>query len=477
MNSKRLVFLLTLLVVCYFDVFSQNDEEKTIVHKVEETGGLVSYYFWEEDSIQTILNNLIDKPFILNYKIEKVKFQKHDETIPLYHLKNHVFHLAFEKTATNSIKKYEYKDSISNLKYLYPLQRELSEKQVNICFVKRNGVWEITEQKRVIYISIDSKNKWRFSHSSDSLIYKGNFFNSSGSFIVFRLLNESKQIINEQVYNYGGQNVEDLLNSKSTIKSQRYLLFVNGYRGPKRDKIETDHLVTSKDRFHYWFKLDNLYIDRLIPSKIYYLDGSMNIGTSNHRTFWSFSRSLILSTFVLRKQKAKDNFSRLNRNINLEGFQLRKERGRIAGKAFLAAICNVPGCNQIKDTIDIVCHSMGYAYTLGFIEEVKDKVIFRNIYIIAPENACAEGSDWSLFQQVWQYGSNLDQKNADPIWQQDGVAPQCQVKDLDSPKVKKGGRAFFPSDWPKRNFIDSHMVYNYYWIFDRIQKGENGFVE
>lgn len=446
-------------------------------HITEETGGLVSYYFWEEDSNHRIINNFIDKPFILNFEIDKIPQNKHDESITLYHLKNHVFHLAFEKTAINTLKKYEYRDSNSHFKVFYPLQRRIADEQLNICFVKRNGIWEIKRHKKVIYINIDTSNHWSFSHSSDSLLYNEKLFKSSGTFIVFRTLNQSHIIINEQVYNYGGQNVESLLKSNYSIQPQRYLLFVNGYRGPKRDKIETDHLVTSKDRFHYWFKLDNKYIDKLSPQKTYYLDGSMNIGTSNHRTFWSFGKSLILSTFVLRKQKAKDNFSRLNRDTNIEGFQLRKERGKIAGKAFLAAICNVPGCNQIRDTIDIVCHSMGYAYTLGFIEEVKDKVNFRNIYIIAPENACAEGADWNLFQQVWQYGSNLDQKNADPIWQQDGVAPQCQVKDLDSPKVKKGGRVFFPSDWPKKNFIDSHMVYNYYWIFDCIQKGENGFVE
>ena len=119
---------------------------------------------------------------------------------------------------------------------------------------------------------------------------------------------------------------------------------------------------------------------------------------------------------------------------------------------------------------------MGYAYSLGFIEEIKDKVVFGKMYIIAPESACVDGFDWTLFQEVWQYGSNLDQKDPDPIWEQDGVAPQCQVKGLEKVDPKKGGRAFIPKDWPRKNFIDSHQPYNYYWIFERIKLGENGYV-
>ena len=119
---------------------------------------------------------------------------------------------------------------------------------------------------------------------------------------------------------------------------------------------------------------------------------------------------------------------------------------------------------------------MGYAYSLGFIEELKGKVVFGKMYVIAAESACADSVDWNMFEEVWQYGSNLDQENPDPIWQQDGVAPQCKLKGIECLPPTKGGRAFIPKDWPKKNFIDSHQLYNYDWMFERIKKGEPGYI-
>ena len=147
-------------------------------------------------------------------------------------------------------------------------------------------------------------------------------------------------------------------------------------------------------------------------------------------------------------------------------------QGRIAGKALLEALCNSPACQQTIDTIDIVCHSMGYAYALGLIEEIKNKVTFGKIYILAPENASADNVDWNLFEEVWQYGSNSD----DPLWEQDGIAPQTAVKGIENLHADKGGRLYFPVDWPLKNFIDSHQLYNYDWIFKRINKGEKGYI-
>jgi hypothetical protein len=119
---------------------------------------------------------------------------------------------------------------------------------------------------------------------------------------------------------------------------------------------------------------------------------------------------------------------------------------------------------------------MGYAYALGFMDVLDGKVVFGKIYILAPENACVGGFDWSKVEEVWQYGSNLDQANPDPVWEQDGIAPQCQVKGLEKVDKNKGGRAFIPKDWPHKNFVDSHMLNYYFWIFDRIKKGEPGYI-
>jgi hypothetical protein len=98
--------------------------------------------------------------------------------------------------------------------------------------------------------------------------------------------------------------------------------------------------------------------------------------------------------------------------------------------------------------------------------------------IIAPENACSGGfSDWGQFEDVWQYGSNLYEPNADPVWEQDGVAPQIRAKGLNDEEGKRG-RAFIPSDWPHKNFIDSHRIKYYGWIFDLpiINPNTNGYI-
>jgi len=113
------------------------------------------------------------------------------------------------------------------------------------------------------------------------------------------------------------------------------------------------------------------------------------------------------------------------------------------------------------DTLDIVCHSMGYAYALGMIDVLKDSVTFGRFYIIAPENAESGGTDWNVFTEVWQYGSDEETlKNTPKL--QDGVAPQTKAKDL-----PKDRRVFIPYDVPQ-GFLKSHSIGNYKWIFTKL---------
>ena len=464
-------------------VFSQSATVKdsntiSLRHTFQPTGALVAYYFWEEDSIGNIVNNEIKQPFLQNYFITPW-INKNHHTIFDYAQLNGIIN-AFAHTKTVKKKKHSFKIIQDNkkIKVNYSLIRDKAESIGSIVYIKKNNIWTAQKKSSVHYFTISSDNRWKYSHSNDSItLEKENIkIQSNGQYLILKYLNIDNSLGKEVVYTYSGTEVtNDVIERKLTI-SQRVLVFSNGYRGPTRNKDETDDLVTNKDRYHYWFKLDNLFIERLKPAETFYIDGSMGINTSNHKTFRKFILSYFRSTFIFRKKKAKNKYKTLNTISNLEGFEIRKNRGKIAGKSFLTAICNSPDCLQTKDTVDIVCHSMGYAYSLGFIEEIKDKVVFGKMYIIAPESACVDGFDWTLFQEVWQYGSNLDQKDPDPIWEQDGVAPQCQVKGLEKVDLKKGGRAFIPKDWPRKNFIDSHQPYNYYWMFERIKLGENGYV-
>jgi hypothetical protein len=92
------------------------------------------------------------------------------------------------------------------------------------------------------------------------------------------------------------------------------------------------------------------------------------------------------------------------------------------------------------------------------------------LYILAPENACSGGCDWSWFKEVWQYGT--DEKTVKP-YNQDGVAPQCMAPGLDRlPASTKGGRVYIPADWPDQGYLGSHTVANYGWVFSELREND-----
>jgi hypothetical protein len=376
--------------------------------KVGNVTGFVQFAVWEEDTFGNVVSG--DKTILFNHNYSvDIHQPKNEQLISVEQMKKLVWDfVSIPKTAIRLQKK-SWKDSLLQQKVRIVFSRKTEENRMQVSFVKRKGIW-----------------------------------------FVFR------QPLPE-------------LGDTTKQAPKRVLIFVNGYRGYEREQNETDNLVTSKDRYHYWFKLDDRFIDTLKPTEFYYLDGSMSVKTSNHRNVIRFARSLYLSNHLLNRKKGGQHFNRLNQKSNPEGFNYRRDKGRVGGKTLDLVLHH-----QVKDTLDIVCHSMGYAYALGIIDVLSDKVVFGNIYILSAENAGQDGVDWTKFSQVWQYGSNLDQPNPDPLWEQDGIAPQCQVKGLFFDE--NHGRAFLPKDWPKKNFIDSHMPYNYDWIFDRIKKGEAGYI-
>ena len=52
-----------------------------IHHTFIKTGALVSYYFWEEDSLGFILNNEVKQPYLQNYIITISPQKSEDKTI------------------------------------------------------------------------------------------------------------------------------------------------------------------------------------------------------------------------------------------------------------------------------------------------------------------------------------------------------------------------------------------------------------
>ena len=245
--------------------------------------------------------------------------------------------------------------------------------------------------------------------------------------------------------------------------AHRYLLFINGHRGPKNDKDIASNNIKIKDSTGYWLKYDDEIIKRFPNSKALYLDGHNSIKTSMQKNFFKISASYLGSRFCWFSKKRRWI---INPKVNAEGFLIRMKNGAEAGKNYLTLSCNNKKCSTVKDTFDIVCHSFGYAYSIGFIDAIKNKVVFGKILIMAPESANYWGTDWTMFQEVWQYGcNNLGNANSEVICNQDGIAPQQQVLGLELMMPNKGGRVFIPKD-AKKGFIRSHHLDYWSWFFD-----------
>jgi hypothetical protein len=251
--------------------------------------------------------------------------------------------------------------------------------------------------------------------------------------------------------------------------SQRVLLFANGYLGPDKDKIPRNNGVTMKPQ-GYWYSYDDTLVKRFHPTAAIYVSGHHPMSTSMHRTKARFGASWLISKFLW--VRSKKGFG-LNTRPNPEGFNIRFENGKICGQNLLKLLNDsLPNIGR-NDTLDIVCHSMGYAYVLGILTQVDTLFHLGKILILSPESPQQMGYDWNRFEEVWQYGSNLGEKKADLIVFQDGIAPQAPVKNLEQLLPGKGGRVFVPKS-AARGTVSSHHLSKFDWFFD-IRPGDYGY--
>lgn len=292
------------------------------------------------------------------------------------------------------------------------------------------------------------------------------------------------------------------LESTSTYKN--LILFVNGYRpivningDPVNIALEykdSDNQVEYGDSRGYWKGIDAQFMNRINTRQAVYADGHHGVCTSNHLTTLIYTAANIESELI--KDYCKrfppglcpySHSSYLHTRANTIGFAKRVASGKDAGQDLIQKInSGMIIFNKQVDTLDIVAHSMGYAYSVGMINELhKGGIKFGRFYILAPENACSGGVDWKMFTEVYQYGSDFGQPNADPPWEQDGVAPQCECMGLSNANGKnnpgnnkpvKAGRIFIPKNYTPKGFLDCHTVANYNWIFNKTQN-DKGYVK
>lgn len=435
------------------------------------TNGLAAYTFLNEDPNSNLIIGDVIRDFKHNFVVqivsEKNNYKSRISCRQLSSLVSQFADLVPSKVFTKT--KFHSSDSLGNsINVKIPLRRELIDQPINVLFIQRKSVWYSYIHKKVLYF-IKNKEGLFFEKSMDSICVKGSIIPAKSHFYVIKYSDSLGGEEKEELYTYEGKNCTTSLFQNEQRKPQRHVLMINGYRGHHKENDHSDHLLTSWDKYHYWYRVNDTF-QSFLKHKVYYLDASMSLKTTNHRSALRFGWSYFRTQYPIFKEYAKDKKLRFNHTPNVKGFYERKTLGKISGKVVRLTFLSDLNSIGVKDTIDLICHSMGYAYMLGVLEELKSEVVLGKCFILAPENASVEGYKWSEFEEVWQIGCDLDQPTFDPIWMQDGIAPQVQVKDLEQIVGIKGGRIFFPKNHMCKNFVDSHMMYNYDWIFNSINE-------
>lgn len=249
------------------------------------------------------------------------------------------------------------------------------------------------------------------------------------------------------------------------IGQKRYVVFANGYKGFKHDKETTDNSVdTIPDS--YWMSYDDTLMKRFPGAKAIYINGHHPINTTPHHTKFKAISSYLVTRFAWL---SRGPGWAMNDTPYPEGFNVRFHNGQLCGLSFCGKFLG----SGKRDTVDIVCHSMGYAYALGFLDAVDEQMVLGKILILAPESPTVMGYDWNRFEQVWQVGSNRLQPHADRVCKQDGIAPQAPLKNIELLDPSKGGRVFLPKK-AQRGFIRSHHLNWWHWLLE-IKEGEPGY--
>ena len=327
----------------------------------------------------------------------------------------------------------------------YKAENDLSSEVL----INRDSIWVVKKLKKVVYFEVrkDENKQWKnlkYKGNSDSLkLFKHNFREKAEShYLVVNYIDEKNKYFDQRVYNHLGIELTDKLLLEDPAK--RLLIFVNGYRPTSVGKSFEDNfkdvqkhgleypnsgnMIYNFDRYDYWRpwqEIDLLFQKRINPSDTYYADGHFSVTTSNHETLLNFTT---ISSIYPKRCKFKNKHTcyttRLNSSgifssntkktvelhrtkPNKKGFNERRENGRIAGRNLFQLFNELPN-KSFNDTIFIVAHSMGYAYSLGIIDELRGRINFGGFYILAPENASAGKVNLKEWKEVWQYGSNFN---------------------------------------------------------------------
>lgn len=379
--------------------------------------------------------------------------------------------------------------------------------------IHKNNKWHIKKRMKVLYFDVKQdtilkKQILRLNSTSDTLkINELNYCKKVFThYFVFNFKDDLGKIFKQEVYTHQGKEITEKLKGEDPPK--RIVLFVNGYRPTsigntfednfsdiRKNGLEfpnSKNYIYDFDRYEYWRpwnEINLMFQKRINASEAYYADGHFSVSTSNYKSLLNFTslsqtypkRCLKPSKHTCTYMDAsswKKSFVKKTKTVNSlkmtsnkKGFNLRKRKGRLAARNLLQILNEQAGYSK-NDTIFIVAHSMGFAYSQGMIEELRGKIQFGAYYIIAPENAKSGKVNEKEWKEIWQYGSNFNLQNADAPCLQDGVAPQSKVFGLSAKK-----RVFIPEKlYTRKGFFESHFIGYYTWVFD-VQEDERGYIK
>ncbi|MDG1331792.1 MAG: hypothetical protein P8P74_05650 [Crocinitomicaceae bacterium] len=366
-------------------------------------------------------------------------------------------------------------------------------------FVKKKKKWMLKRRKNVLYFNQYVRNNqtyFKFVKDADSLLISSKSYaeKAESHYIVINYL-DGKKVREQRVFNHLRLDITDKISLPNPKK--RILLFVNGYRPTANgnsfestfDSImkkgleheNSNNLIYDNDRYNYWEswnEINKRFASKINPEETFYADGHFSVETSNHRSlvdFTSLSQNYPKRCKNPKRHVCQDNegeltYKMFNLESNRNGFAERNKNGRIAGRNLYQMLNEIPNLSK-DDTLYIVAHSMGYAYSLGIIDELRGKINFGGFYIIAPENAEAGKVKMSEWEEIWQYGSDFNENKFKSPCLVDGIAPQTKAGGL-----SHYNRVFIPDDaYKKKGFFDSHFVGYYTWIFN-LSDGDSGFI-
>ncbi|WP_158799333.1 hypothetical protein [Pedobacter sp. L105] len=234
------------------------------------------------------------------------------------------------------------------------------------------------------------------------------------------------------------------------------VIFVNGYRMsvPVMNivrEIRRNEDVTIYYDNEYWNDIDDKFQQRLGDQFAFYADGDAPTITAKNEI-----------GFHARKRHGRKAGYNLIVKINqIKYSDVRNETSR---KILWGQDADLNRYDPKKIPIDIVCHSMGFAYALGMVEVLKELGYNpERIYALAPENP-GGGSIPGFIKESIQYGSGP----VDHWYKQDMIAPQKAIPGI-------GQVQFIPPGVPKGPYA-SHSVANYGWIFG-LKKGIKSYVK